>query len=439
MTTQTRPRANVVPAPERDTPGGAQTPRPTDVTPTPTDGSSGGDPTSRQANSDPMPTAATPAGADSHPTNDDAMPMWDASGGAQLAGRHPFADARGERATSDLPTGRHGMPDAHIVHAAGSNAEQDPVANKGAATGHSSLLDPALALAADVLDDLERVRIANANRLRILTTSEADSDGETRGFGLDESHPDVARLAAIVDMLGKVEKDATSNLQRQMRRHPLHPWAKSIRGVGDKQVARLLAAIGDPYIRPEIEREDGTVVSSGPRTVSALWAYCGLHVLPASGQAKHGGHTPLAAGRDQLPADQIGFDTRAQHVGGLGGDPGPTGAATHKRSAGVAPRRARGQKVNWSTKGKTRAHLIATSCLKQLVKPCTGDAHVDDCQCSPYRVVYDGRRKHTAVTHPDWTDGHSHNDALRISAKAFLRDLWREAKRIHELNAEEAS
>jgi len=260
----------------------------------------------------------------------------------------------------------------------------------------TTLLDPALALAAEVLDDLERVRIANANRLRILTTTEADADGEQRGFGLDNSHPDVARLAAIVDMLGKVEHDATLNLQRHMRRHPLGPWAKAQRGIGEKQVARLLAAIGDPYIRPEIAREDGTVVPAGPRTVSALWAYCGLHVLP------------------------------------LGGDPSPGAGDTLDPPAGVAPKRARGQRANWSTAAKTKAYLIALSCLKQLVKPCTGEAHTDDCQCSPYRVTYDQRRAHTAGTRPDWTDGHSHNDGLRVAAKAILRDLWREAKRIHE-------
>lgn len=76
------------------------------------------------------------------------------------------------------------------------------------------------------------------------------------------------------------------------------------------------------------------------------------------------------------------------------------------------------------------------SCMKQLVKPCAreGDGpavHVDGCVCSPYRVVYDRRRAHTAVTRPDWTDGHSHNDAVRVAAKAILRDLWRAAREFH--------
>lgn len=220
------------------------------------------------------------------------------------------------------------------------------------------LLDPALSLAADVLDDLEKVRTANANRLRILTTphDQPDEDGECRGFGLDESHPDVARLAAMVDTLARTEHDAVLQLQRQMRRHPLAPWAKARRGVGEKQAARLLAAVGDPYWNTLHDR---------PRTVSELWAYCGLHVTPQ----------------------------------------------------GTSARRQRGVPSNWSTGAKTRAYLVAVSCMKSVG--------------SDYRQVYLDRRAHTAGTHPDWTDGHSHNDALRVLSKALLRDLWRESARVH--------
>lgn len=389
---ETRPRADRAPTPRTPTPGGAPTPHPTMGAPTPT--------------------------------------VWP-SGGAQLAGRQGDVDAQCVNAASDQPADRQLNADAQMASAVGSEAGQDSAAGERA--NPMSLLDPALALAAEVLDDLERVRIANANRLRILTTSGADADGEQRGFGLDESHPDVARLAAIVDMLAKVEHDATLNLQRHMRRHPLHPWAKSMRGVGDKQVARLLAAIGDPYIRPEIVREDGTVIPSGPRTVSALWAYCGLHVLPASGPPPRGTRDLTAAGQDQLPGTQSTFDNQKEHDAGNGGDPGQSISDIRRTAVGVAPKRTRGQRANWSTTAKTKALLIAMSCLKQLVKPCTGEAHTDDCRCSPYRVVYDRRRAHTASTHPDWTDGHSHNDALRVAAKELMKHLWREAKRIHEL------
>jgi Transposase IS116/IS110/IS902 family len=41
-----------------------------------------------------------------------------------------------------------------------------------------------------------------------------------------------------------------------------------------------------------------------------------------------------------------------------------------------------------------------------------------------YGEIYAKRREHTALTHPDWTKAHSHQDALRIMMKAVLKDLW---------------
>lgn len=104
-------------------------------------------------------------------------------------------------------------------------------------------------------------------------------------------------------------------------------------------------------------------------TVSKLWAYCGLHV------------------RD-----------------------------------GAAPRK--GQLKGGGTPGDWSPYLKAIA-IKRLAEPCM------KVRTSPYRAVYDTRRAHTAVTHPDWTDGHSHNDAQRVTAKAILRDLWR-VSRGHE-------
>lgn len=304
-----------------------------------------------------------------------------------------------------------------------------------------------------MLDDIELVRIANENRLRQLTRSAEDKDGETRGFGLDESHPDVARLAAIVATLAQVEVDATKHLEKVMRRHPLHGWAKSMRGVGDKQVARLLAVVGDPYWRPELSREDGTVIPAGPRTVSALWAYCGLHTLPVDGQGREDSQSRTAVDGANFPAGQASIDIQSDHARRdqlAARHPDHSWLGAQDRSVWVAARRQRGTKANWSTKAKMRAYLIAESCGKQLVKPCTVGEHVDDCRCSPYRLLYEQRKAATegrthAVAcvrcgpagkpaHPGtpWSDGHRHADALRIVAKRILRDLWREAKRIHE-------
>lgn len=272
-------------------------------------------------------------------------------------------------------------------------------------TETSSLADPFLALAADILDDAERNLIANQNRLRQLTRTGVDSDGEERGFGLTADHPDVRRLSDIVALLEQVTKDATKNLEKMLRRHPLAPFIKAQRGVGDKQAARLLAAIGDPYWNTLHDR---------PRTVSELWAYCGLHTLPAT-------IAPPIARETSSPGTSAAGDDHHHSV---------------TQGNAVAARRRKGQRANWSTNAKTRAWLIIESCMKQLDPACKTETGVADhqagCDCSPYRIAVDRRRLHTAATHPDWTPKHSQLDGMRIASKELLRDLWAEARRLHE-------
>lgn len=263
-----------------------------------------------------------------------------------------------------------------------------------------SLFDPTLTVLAALLDDIEGVRKANANRIRILASSEPDKDGVIRGFGLTEDHPAVGILSGLGEQLDAVEHQTILVLRRAMRQHPLSCWQKQAKGVGEKQLARLLAAIGDPYIRA---MSDG---SEQPRTVSQLWAYCGLHTLPA-GQSVADDHRIGAGGEP---------NSRERTKGGSLPQEAPSAPGSH-----AAARRQKGQKCNWSTDAKTRAYLIATSVIKQTD--------------SEYRAAYLARREHTAQTHPDWTDGHSHNDALRVTSKRILRDLWRAARDYHETDS----
>lgn len=237
----------------------------------------------------------------------------------------------------------------------------------------TDLFDPMLALQADILDDLERTRIANENRLRQLTRSAVDSDGEERGFGLDASHPDVARTQGLVDALAALEHSATLNLQRALRSHPLGPWVRAQRGVGEKQAARLLAAIGDPYWNDLHDR---------PRTVSELWAYSGYHVVD-----------------------------------------------------GTAAKRRKGVKSNWSSDAKMRVFLISESIVKaggpwrkiydDRKADTEGRVHVAPCvRCGP-----SGK---PAQPGSEWSKGHRHADALRVLSKELLKGLWLEARRLHE-------
>ncbi len=288
-----------------------------------------------------------------------------------------------------------------------------------------------LALLADVLDDLERTRIANENRLRQLTRNEPDKDGIERGFGLTLDQPQAASVASLVDGLAAMEHQATLALRRQLRAHPLGPWVANTAGVGEKQGARLLAAIGDPYWNTLHDR---------PRTVSELWAFCGYHVLPASSYVQLGAQVSNAASRAHtLPASSQG--QTAAHPSAAAGRGETAGSDTRGRTdahrpRGVAPSRTRGQRANWSSTAKMRAYLVAEACMK--------------CRQSPYRAVYDeARAKYAETLHQvecrrcgpsgkpapvgsPLSDGHKHARALRKVAKEVLKDLWREAKRLHE-------
>lgn len=224
-----------------------------------------------------------------------------------------------------------------------------------------------LALLADMVGDLEKTRIANENRYRTLTRAVADEDGGVRGLGLAETNPVVVHVGVLVDSITKLEGQAIKALQSFTRQEPLwKAWAKDQTGIGEKQFARLLSTLGSA--------PDWNDLHERPRTVGELWAFAG-----------HGGES----------------------------------------------KRKRGFKSNWSTQAKTRTYLIAESCMK------TGKA-----TNSTFRQVYDKRKENTvgrlhatacvrcgpsgkpAQPGSPWSDGHRHADALRITGKEILRDLW---------------
>lgn len=250
--------------------------------------------------------------------------------------------------------------------------------------GGPILRDPTLALAADVVDDLERVKIANQNRLRTLTAQ------DEYGHGMSVDHPDVKRLAALVKALEDAEHQATLNLARVMRHHPLGEWVKTSKGVGEKQAARLLAAIGDPYWND---------LHGRPRRLRELYAFCGMNVVGTSAHS--------------------------------------SGDSQSWTGAGAAPTKQRGERVTWNPDARMRLWLIASKTVM------VGHG-------GPYRQVYDeGRLKYADAIHaeeckrcgpkgkpaqPDspLSAAHQHARAIRLIAKAILRDLWTAAKNIHE-------
>jgi hypothetical protein len=276
-----------------------------------------------------------------------------------------------------------------------------------------------LAIYADALDDIERTRISQENRVRALRQVKGMSDS-----------PEAVRLDALIDQLKALEHGRVLELQRAMRSHPLGPWQKAQCGIGAKQLARLLACIGDPYWHRLYDR---------PRQVSELWAFCGLHVFRLDHVASEAHKN--CAGTDLLgSANHDRLDSHFSYVGVanlLGGDLGQNRCEIQVSDAGVAARSVKGRKSNWSVEAKQRAYLVAESCVK----------HVG----SPYRPVYDERRivtaerthvapcprcgpsGHPAAVGSPWSKGHQHADALRIVSKTILRDLWIESRRLHEM------
>lgn len=293
-----------------------------------------------------------------------------AEAGPQLPGDH-HADAASQTATV---TGDSASTSGQV-----SRVNQIAAAAGGSPLLYAYLRDPLLGVLADVVTDLENVRIANANRVRILTSTGIDKDGGERGHGLSIDHPEVAKLALTVDAITAAEADAVKNLQRSMRKHPLGPWQKMQKGVGEKQCARLLAAIGDPFWNDLHDR---------PRTVSELWAYCGLHV-----------------------------------------------------SNGAAPRRQRGQKSNWSEEARKRVWVIASAMPKfpggryeQLYRD--GRAKYVEA-LHPAECVRCGPSGKPAQPGSPLSAGHQNARAIRLVGKEILKDLWIEARRLHSERAAE--
>jgi hypothetical protein len=338
-----------------------------------------------------VPNSATDQHAyDAHPRLVGGGPASPATKGSST----PSRDASPGISSSD---NGHWCSDAQRAYAVVASTPPAPAVNGSAPMVHPPVLvDQELAVLANRVNDLENFRKANANQLEVLTRDRVDKDGEVRGFALPAGAPAVVQSQAIVDAIKKVEDQTVRELEKKLRKTPLGPWILSQKGLGAKTIARLLAATGDPYWNDLHNR---------PRTVSELWAFCGYR-------------------------------------------PGQ--------------RKTKGERVNWSPEAKMRAFNCIDPVKQQLRKPCVslrdedgnhiGAEHVDGCQCSPYRVIYDqAKAQYVGTLHPEECHrctgkgkppaeigsprkpAHVDQMAIRYTTKVMLRNLWREAKRLHEL------
>jgi hypothetical protein len=220
-----------------------------------------------------------------------------------------------------------------------------------------------LAFACASLSDIESARIAMANRVGAMAREE--------GASAVAGTPEVKRAHLILTALEDVEKLAIREVERLMRRHPLGPWVKATRGVGEKQGARLIAAIDDPLWNFAEDRP-----RRGP---AELWQY--------------GGH----------------------------GDP-------------ARSRLRKGHKVEWNPEVKTRVYLCSKSVEKQPAGSCQLRLVYDDGRAKYADAIHTepcarcGPKGDPAPAGSPLSLGHQQARALRLVGKALLLSLWDAAR-----------
>lgn len=238
-----------------------------------------------------------------------------------------------------------------------------------------SLVPGALVALSDILDDTEALRIATENRLRMLTRDVADKDGKFRGYGIADDAPLVSTVSKHLEALSAMEHSLELDLKRAIRTSAFATWVKNTPGVGEKQAARLLGALGDPYVN----ETTGEI-----RTVSQLWAYSGY------GRIKDG------------KAERIPKGAKQEDILRLG-----------------------------KPKIKSRTWLIVQSCIKankgryremyDMERSYYADAiHTVDCANCKVKAG------------EPLSPGHQHARAVRKVSKEILRDLWVIAREYHE-------
>lgn len=145
----------------------------------------------------------------------------------------------------------------------------------------SPLLDPfstnLMTFWADMLNDIEKARIAGTNRYDIYT-----STNEKRGgHGLPKSMPEMKAIDAFNGEFKKFENIASRQLVEVMETHPLYDWIIETRGLGLKSAARYFASVGGD---PAWNNTEGRL-----RTLRELWSYSGLAVVKGKAPTRQRG------------------------------------------------------------------------------------------------------------------------------------------------------
>jgi hypothetical protein len=218
----------------------------------------------------------------------------------------------------------------------------------------------------ETLEDLEKTRIQIRNRI---------------GAAERENLEPMPHLIDIAERVEALEHLAEMELKRAWRKHPLAPWAKSVRGLGEKQIARLIAVIGDPGERPNVDK---------------LRAYCG-HGDPARKRRKN---------MSQEEAMALGNPKAKLRV--------------HLISESFV------KAVAWGSRPASPYRIVYDE-RREKTKDRT---HAEVCvRCGP-----SGK---PALPGSPWSDAHKHADALRVVGKTLLKDMWVVARALNRAEEDE--
>lgn len=236
-----------------------------------------------------------------------------------------------------------------------------------------------LFIAARTVEELMQPRIATTNRIHQLNH-----------YGLPTQ-----RAEAIRDELATVERHATLELEKAMKRHPLGPWVLAQKGVGLKTAGRLLAILGNPADRPNPAK---------------LWAYCGYHVIDGAAPRRRKG-------------EQANWNTNAKTLCYLIAEANIKNRSSAYRHVYDTARLKHADAVHTIDCPQCG---ICDGCGKAPGK--NKQTHLEDTGC-------DDRRIRKAAAGDPLKDSHKHARAMRAVSKQFLLDLWKEARRIQALEA----
>ena len=172
-----------------------------------------------------------------------------------------------------------------------------------------------------------------------------------------------------LDHLSHAEHQIKLAMVRHYRRtvpEQIREWQKDTLGIGEHLLARLLGIIGHP-VHTTLHAWEGT-------------------------------------GSERVLIDLGPMDRRVSDLWSYCG----YGDPSRKRQKGMSAEDAAGL---GSPRAKMIVHLLAESCMKN--------------RASPFRAVYDiGKERYEER---DWTKGHRHAAALRLTGKEMLKELWRAA------------